>query len=781
MFEGQSPLVGANQSAFEPPKGRSKKLIFVILTLIILGAGGFAAFYFWSKRPVPPNINNPATSTPSAATSGQPILPNLDPGAATSTANATSSFNDLAIEYLSFADFYKAPSAAPLLSSGDYNLPLDVKIDVTNYYDVSRKIDLDPGLDSLSNNGFALVDNPWEKEAKDFYTLYANLDQKQIPLLITSDFLLYYYQNTLKKVFKEIESTVFYDNLWDVNKEMYEAAKSRYETRLASIGQVNDSILEGERLEAAFFATALELMKPAANQLAPKGTVNDPSRFTESEANRFYFSLPPYLREDVIREEKLIRDGALKAKSPVMLYPRDYTDFKVPVDYRANAKLNNFYLTTKWLNSVFPLNYKDRNCPDCLLDYPDWRISLTAASFIAQDFSSLPELKNKWARIYKVMAFFKGLRDDLGYVQYRDSLSQLFGADYKIEQIFDDQNRQVKDNLENLRKKLVAYNFSAVQGAYSRQDASQKKQIGFRMLAEPYWPNEYIFRRLAQPTVSNYLDGSPKTNNITSCRINQATQRCNAFALDAINLAFPITNNDYFSENTNYNNYSSTAAALAAELDQATVWQTANYWSLLNQMKAYLGGDRNQQPAFARSAAWPERSLNTAAAAWTNLQLPLEQTSAVQVFKGQGLGDLSRWNEGAYVEPNYALLAEMIANNKMLLGMFSALRLDREVSAATNELSALGKNLEMLQAVITKELKGEEISADDNEKITDFVKSYSAVPTDVKNRQLTVSLNGQKTNFKEDISRFQLLVIIQQTAKGKFLVVGPVWNYKETR
>ena len=783
MFEGQPTVIPSHASSphltpESEPSGSKRKLSLVIALLVIIG---LAVGAFWYSR----RIQTPAPKTTTKATSTvattSPTLPDFLPNATTTGVSATSTFDDLAIEYLSFADFYKLPSAKPAVALNDYTLPLDVKLDVINYYDTSRKLDLDPGLDSLNKNGFAIIDNPAPKAAPDFYALYSSLDTNQIPFLITSDFVYYYYQNTLKKVFSDIEANVFYDNLWDIDKEMYDTARTRYEARLASIGPVNDSILEGERLETAFFATALELMKPTASQLAPPGTVADSNRFTASEANKFYFSLPPYLREDVLREENLIRAGAQKTKSPVLLYPRDYSEFKVPSDDASSAKLNNFYLTTRWLNSLFPLNYQDKTCQKCLLDYADWRINLTAASFIAQDFTSLPDIKNKWARIYKVMAYFKGLREELSYVQYRDALSGLFGADYKIDQIFDDHNAALKDNLEKTRAKLMSYNFPAIQGGLSRQDASLQNQIGFRMLAESYWPNDYIFSSLAYPAVTSYLGTSTKAGNVTSCRLNAVTERCNGFALDPINLVAPITNNAYFTENTDYKNYASAASALSGQLSQAAVWHTTDYWSTLGGFQAYLNIDKASQPLFARSIAWQNQALKSSAAAWTNLQLPLEKFSVNQLYKGQGLSDLSRWNENSYVDPNYALLNELSADNNMLIKMFSALRIDQEVSSVMTDLNTLGANLNMLSGIVNKELSGQALSTDDNANITDFVRSQTVTPVNAKDKKLTISLPAQKSWFKEDISNLKLMVLIHQDPNGKFLSVGPVWDYQETR
>jgi hypothetical protein len=301
------------------------------------------------------------------------------------------------------------------------------------------------------------------------------------------------------------------------------------------------------------------------------------------------------------------------------------------------------------------------------------------------------------------------------------------------------------------------------------------------MLAESYWPNDYIFSRLAYPTVTNYLATSTKGNNITACQINRITERCNGFALDPINLVYPVTGNDYFSENTNYKNYTFAARDLGAQLNQAAVWHTTSYWTSLDQFKTYLSGDKNNQPLFASSLAWQSQELRTVSAAWTNLQLPLEKFSVNQLYKGQGLNSLSRWNENSYVDPNYNLFNELIADNNMLLKMFAALRIDQEVSTVMNDLVAAGNNLNMLRNVAAKELSSQELTTEDNANITDFVKGLTITPADVKDKKLSISLPTQKSWFKEDISKLKLMVLIHQDAGGKFLSVGPVWDYQESR
>jgi hypothetical protein len=786
MFGDQETIISSGQSTSDTSNtssgSSSKKKIFLIgglvLLLIILGVGAFFAVKkFWPQ----PVVTGPAEVITPVSTTTVNTLPNLNLPENATSSEASTTFSNIAIEYLSFADFYKTPDNKIETKFADYKLPLNVKIDVLNYYDLSRKLDLDPGLDSLNNSGFALIDNPWIKAAPDFYSIYTNLEQKQIPFLITSDFILYYYQTVLKKVFKDIEENIFYDNLWSINKDLYNSAKSRYESRLASIGNINDSVLEGERLEVAFFAVALELLKPTAEQIAPKGTLDDKNKFVTTETERFYFVTPPYLREDVLREVKLIRESKEKVKSPVMLYTRDYKDFIVPVDYRGNSRLNNFYLTSKWLNSVFPLNYRDKNCPNCLLDKEDWRLSMIAASFISADFSDLPELKNKWARIYKVMSYFNPLREDLNYVYYRDALRSVFGENYKIDELFDDKNPEARNNMQKLQAKLNSIEFSPFLGSIDKKNPNTNYRVGFKMLVEGYLPNDYIFSHLTYPSVDTFQGTSTKTNNITVCSIKNLNRRCNSFALDFINLVQPIGGHAYFEENTNYLNYGREVSSLKNKLNQDTVWHTTNYWSTLSALSAYLNMEKTNQPMFSRSTAWRDRTLNTAVSAWVNMQLPVDKFSVNKIFKTQGLNSFSRFNDNSYVEPNLNLINELLANSAMMQKMFSALQVNQEVVSVPNALQTATENLLALKGVVIKELSGQALAPEDNEVINNFAKQLTIESPVGSQKQLVMRNPINKIDLKEDISRLKLMVLIHQDGEDKVFSVGPVWNYSESR
>ncbi len=786
MFGDQTTIISTDSSPTgisNEPKGnfKLKKILLVgalVLVLLLLSLiVWFAVKKMASKKAeiieVPVITEEQSTSTNT--------LPNLDMPANASSTTATSTFSNLAVEYLSFADFYKNPDNSFESKFTDYKLPLNSKIDILNYYDLSRKLNIDPALNDLNTNGFSVIDNPWAKEASNFYSIYTSLEQKQIPFLITSDFTFYYYQTILKKVYKDIEENIFYDNLWSINKDLYNSAKNRYETRLATIGNVNDSVLEGERLEVAYFAVALELLKPAEDQIAPKGTLDDKNKFVTTETERFYFVTPPYLRDDVLREVKLIREAKEKTKSPVMLYQRDYADFIVPRDYKSNARLNNFYLTNKWLNSVFPLNYRDKNCPNCLLDKEDWRLAMIASSFIAADFSESPDLKNKWARIYKVMSYFNPLREDLDYVHYRDTLKAIFGENYKIDELFDDKNPEAQNNLKKLQAKLNALEFSPFLGAIDKKDSNTNYRLGFKVLVETYLPNDYIFSHLIYPEVDTYLGTSTQKNNITACSIQGKNRRCSDIASDVINLVSPITNNDYFAENSFYLNYDKASKNLKDKLSTDSVWHTSNYWSTMTSLSAYLNMNKSALPLYSQTPTWHNRTLTSALSAWVNVQLPLDKFTVNQLFKGQGFNNFSRFNDNSYVEPNLNLINELLAANSMMQRMFAALQINQEVVSVANSLQSLNDNLSSLRAVIIKELAGQKLGPEDNEIISNFAKQLTIEDPLATQKSLSLKIPGTKNILKEDIGTLKLMVLIHQDGDDKVISVGPIWDYKESR
>lgn len=690
--------------------------------------------------------------------------------------------NSAKAEYLSFADFYDK-TEEDVVETKSYNLPINIKTDVSNYYEVSRKIDLDDNIDDFDSNGFAVLENPFSATANNFFSLYNALRGKDVPVVITSDFLVYYYQNLLKETFKEIENNVFYKEIWNINKKFFDIADARYRERLEATGIINDPILEAQRLEAAYFATALELLKPRGGQTEEAYSSDD--KFSLNDSNEFYFVLPEYLRDDVNKEVELILLHKEESKSPVFRYARNYKDFTVPLNYQATAKLFNFYLAEKWMNSVFPLYYKGDYCPECLLAKEDWMINMATASYVAEDFSRNQDLKNRWARIYKVVSFFMGLRHELTYLHYDDVLKQNFGDDYDIAKIFAQDNPDREKNISILQKGVSDTSFSRLEGSFDRTKPENRRYIGMRMLQESYWPNDYIFEKLVNPNVGAnftkkdirkydrdlYITGCPSLDNKNSF------YRCRGFGLDIISLVHEITGNDFYKANTDYINYKDRAGEISGQLKSFDKysWHNNNFWNTLNITNSFLVNGSVPGLNFSTNKSWENKNIDTALGAWVNMQLP--EDAFVNASYGIGSASLSV-GDYDYVEPNINLANELSANVKMLQDMLLALGVLKETDFAYLKLDGLNSKLTSMKNIMIKELKNETLTYDDKTEINNVINQFA--PIDSKEKTLRISFPVDRTSILESINGVKLLIIVYEKEGRKYLAVGPVFNYKES-
>lgn len=686
-------------------------------------------------------------------------------------------------EDLTFGHFYEKSKDDFRSSLNNYALPLNVKTDVSNYYEIARKINLDPYVDSLNQNGFAIMDAPASLKNGDFFSAYKFLLDSDIPVAMTEDFLFYYYQNTLKQVFKEIEKNSFYENVWDINKKLYDISLARYKKSLTEYGTVNDPAMEAERAELAYFAVALKLLEPTKDQINPKDNFSDNTRFTLQESEEFSFEMPDYLRSDVDREVALIRTGKEKTKSPVLLFQRNYNEFFVPVSYKENAKLNNFYLTLKWLNTVFPLYHRTEECSDCLLDKDDWIINMATAASISKDFYENQDLKNQWAIIYKFISFFSGLRSDLTYLNYYNTYSDLFGKDYNLRAIFSRENKNRDKNLSAVRDRLLQFNFSDLEGGLSRTDTADRPRLGMRILQEAYWPNLYVMNQLVGKDMINDSVAEQK-GNVTLCqgRYEKNFYRCSGFSYDILNLICPVTEKfDYFYNNTNYSNYENKINKLRQEIDRFDIysWNNNIYWMTLNIARSLVYDNRDDRPVYTQSKDWlKQRDYNTFLGAWTNLHLTDDFFVSYYENADSNLGTFKQCNKYNYIEPNLDFINDLITRNNMLVKMLTILEANKKTSTAAAALKELNKKLAQVADISKKELSNQVLSDDDCRFISDIIKQQIE---DKGARSFTLEFgdDSDKRIMRESIEGVKLLGVVYQYEGKKILIVGPIYNFKE--
>lgn len=683
----------------------------------------------------------------------------------------TTKMKGLRAEEIMFGHFYepKKDTFRPPVST--LKLPTDVKVSAENYYDISRKIDLSKYAEELGAEGFKVIDNPY-KDADDFFSVYNRLVADDVPLIITKDFLLYLYQNNLKESFYEIERTAFYKNVWVIYKSLFEKASKRYSDRLARLGVSNDPVLEGQRMEAAYLAVALSLLTPQPDQISKERMLTDLGNFTVDDVDAYSFELPEYLQKDVSKELQLIRGQKLLERSPVMLYVRDYRQFGVPVELADDAKLYNFYLALKWLSSPFPLYYRSESCPECLLDKDDWRISFTAASFLTQDFFSDQGNKNRWAIIYKFIAYFSGLRQDLTYLDYHKALEAVFGSNPVLEEELKRENFDDID-IVKIQERLEKVSFADIEGRYDRS-SGQNYRLGMRLLQESYWPNSFIFSRLTGDTMlSSIADHEQRKLQRTSCD----GYRCLGTALDVINLGYSLSGNEDYRRESQYNNYDDQMRYLKGLYSGFNVnsWNSNVYWSTLDIVYKMMASDRSLYQPYMRSQNWIDnKELATALGVWTNIHLPKD--TVVSIGNDSDLtGSRSGCDLPNFIEPDMSYAYELMARNQMLLDMLEVLKDGVDYNSISNGLLDMNDKISRVVDINKKLLSGKPQSYTD----CSYLHSLASGKQIVSKNNKAFTIGSGSRVLTEYLEGVKLLIALYKSGEETVIAVGPVFDHAE--
>jgi hypothetical protein len=768
---------------YDSSNSMQKNLIFIGVILFLLGIVFLIVYliFFRPEKTLTKPVEPTATSTEINGNFSR--LPEDLSGENKDSYYISSTTGNIKIEDLTFGYFYEPKKEDFDAKPAQFELPLNVKVDAANYYDLSRKLKIDDQIEYVNKYGFAIFDNQIKEGGNNFFAAYRGLVSDDIPIVLTTDFIYYYYQNELKQVFREIEKNTFYENVWDINKKLYDIALTRYKNKVSEAGLVNDPVLEGERLELVYFAVALKLLTPSIEQINKNASFIDEKKFSEQEADSYNFILPSYISEDVEKEVALIRAAQADVKSPSFLYNMQYKRFRVPSDYGNSAKLTNFYLTMKWFNSVFPLYYKSETCPDCLLDYEDWVVNMAAASFISKDIYDNPEIKNQWAIIYKFIAFYSGLRADLTYLHYNDALTKIFGENYSVEKIFSSANGDREKKLIELRDELLENDFLPLEGGMKGFYEKPELVLGLRILQEPYWPDDYLFRELSgtdlkQNLPKEFLEKRDKI--ITSCKLRLAEYyRCTGYSLDLVSLIYPVKFDDEaYRLNTMYDNFSERKDTVASSFDKFDVhtWNSNIYWASLDISKKFFS-HKQSGPTYALSKEWQDKKdLNTTLGAWVNMHLMEDRlVSYAEKTNSRKLGAVNQCNKYNYIEPNLAFLNDLVAKNDMLIKMLTVLKSVGNTNTAVIQLKDLNKKLNDIITIVKKQLNNETISDDDCRIMTELASGYA-----IDNKRVNFfSIKPDIKKLEEKIEGVKLLMIYYKNQDKNILGVGPIFNFSE--
>ncbi len=618
-------------------------LIFIIVISELIA--------LWNYQPVQKSTHRPVLTEASGT------IPDILPNSQEVNIDADTKIDpDFQADKLIFSQIYQAPTSsyqvATLSNLGQLpRLPINIKSEAINYYEAKRHYNLEPLVKNLNQQGSVIVDNPFVSAEQDFFAFYQAAKNDKWPVILTNDFLFYYYQNNVKEIYKSLEGG-FYDSLWQISNSLFDLSNRRYQNLLRQGVAGNDPILEAYRLNTQYWAVALRLLTPKENQIKQDNLSVSTIAFRKGDDQIYKMpALSVDLAREVDQEVALINEAKTQGLSPLFGQAFDYDFFKPDADYQAGGRLANFYLASLWLRRPWPIGYRDQNCSQCVLDKDDWRINFLAANILARDLSSDQSFKNYWAKIYKTMSFFTGLRNELSYVHYVDAQKTVL-KDQTIEQAIAQDKDWENNVLVKIQTEINKNNFPISEGGFNRQDIKQIPNAGLRVLQDSYWPGQQLDWSKIYPKLDVYINDQ-----------------------------------------------------------QAKDWQANQFWSSIATMKAWLTKALVTDQKWLRPTWWKQQQLATAKFYLVNWLLPGDQVAnslANSSLVSNGIN-----NDALISLDTNALPAidNQIATAKMLKTALIKLQITNSISE--QKLLEVIDNLTIVRNLAIKQAQGQILSQED--------------------------------------------------------------------
>ncbi|MHC1581778.1 MAG: DUF3160 domain-containing protein [Candidatus Syntropharchaeia archaeon] len=652
-----------------------------------------------------------------------------------------------------FARYYMLEPLNITLKSPQYNLPLETG-EIYNFKDFSRKISLnDEELILLKKNGFVIVRNPFNPKEESITNPYKTLKNEEIPIFITSDSLLHLYHIQFDETLRQIEEKEFYDEIWEISMKLFNESVENYNT-------YDGDLKEASRRNVAYFSVGLSLLKSKGNN------------------ERYNFSIPSFVREEVEAELNLIENHRGFAESPIFKYKEDYSQYVPRGHYTYSEKLKSYFKTFMWYGRMSFL------LKEGLVSEEDARLQTMSASLIASEFLRNKELMEKWERIYGVTAFYVGFSDDLGPYEYMETLNCVFGGSF-------DPDDLTEENIGRLKAKLAEYRSPKIYGGTGdcgieppftpeQADECLEKTKGFRLMGQRFIPDSYFFQNLVFPKVGKYL-GEKKPFTLWG-EMRVFPRGLDVMALLGSEHARKLLDE---LEDSNYERYDEQYLKLEEELDgfDESEWNKNLYWSWLFTLKPLLKNFGDGYPTFMQTEEWKEKELNTALASWTELRHDTI-LYAKQSYTMRATATIPEKSVIGYVEPVPEFYNRLLALTRMTnKGLTEMGVLD---DSARHRLKNLEEILKQLIEISKKELEGKELE-ENYEFIKNFGEELNGVIADVeeKSKKTTIVADVHTdTNtgmvLEEGVGYVDLIVVAYKVPDGRILIgSGPVMSYYE--
>jgi hypothetical protein len=311
---------------------------------------------------------------------------------------------------------------------------------------------------------------------------------------------------------------------------------------------------------------------------------------------------------------------------------------------------------------------------------------------------------DRWNSIYEPTSFFVGKSDDLGFIQYYQLFTNIYGGVPSLDKLTgsDKQWDAFKACVDKLD--LPAINSMPIYNEVIQPDREESVK-GFRFMGQRFTPDASIFQRLVYREVKENSAGDyrmlPKGLDIPAA---MGSETAYAILKDM--------------GETDYINYPENMAKLrkdVASLDTG-IWTQNLYWTWMYTLNPLTEPKGKGYPSFMQNQAWTLKQLETWLGSWTELKHDTI-LYAKQVYAEMGGGEEPHDDRG-YVEPNPLVYSRLAALTRMTLdGLESRGLLAKDDRASLEELESLALQL---KTISEKELAQEPLTDEEYELIRSF-------------------------------------------------------------
>jgi hypothetical protein len=516
--------------------------------------------------------------------------------------------------------------------------------------------------DKLQQNGFIV----YPTTRNQLFHIYENNDYLGVPSFITVDAVLQLYHLYFDKTLKHIESNFLTNSLKVL---------------------LNESIIELNRQRG--LTTNIKIIKAIDFNLAYLGVSQN---LLEENDKKIYGDLS----DVAIDEIKSCKDASDYQESKLLDRIYDYSQFIPRGHYTRSEELKRYFLSMMWLGNA-GINLSDQK-KDSLNSINEINL---LASIIFTNVLYNKEYQGKrliklWSDIYEPTAFYVGLSDDIGPLQMKVLIDELFPYSNKLDD-FDNEEK-----LKTLVNKLPS-------GVITGKGEYAQKGLQFRIMGQRFIPDSYLFQRLTsvERPMPNGLEIMAGFGNVK---------------------AYELMTNDYKSTwNPSFPGYVDTLKRIISEFNNKPedYWKQNLYYNWLYNLKSLFDvKEAVNLPFFMTTNAWSVKSLNSAMASWSELRhntILYAKQSEVAECGGYGGTPLNIWlpePPKGYVEPNIEFYNRMVSLLQTTTsGLVARGIIDESFKAISSEFMDM---LLFLKNVSEKQLKKQKITLEEYEQIQKF-------------------------------------------------------------